>query len=88
MWGVWYRMFLIDLDPEAVFGGGLIRHAARSRSTAAVRVLRALSSVAPPVYAEKAAAAAIRCARSGMDDRHSPLRHTRKHVVVGGLPTF
>lgn len=68
VWGVWYGRHLVDQDAEAVFGGGLIAHAARTHARAAVRALRALTAVAPAPYADEARRAADRLVAAGVAD--------------------
>ncbi len=68
VWGVWYGVELIDADAEEMMGGGFIRYAARSRTGAALKVLRALGAVAAPPYARRASTAADRLAGSGVED--------------------
>jgi hypothetical protein len=81
IWSIWEKQELIGMDAVAVFGGGLIEHASKASSPAALAVLRALGSVAPEPYGSKARRAADRLAASGSKEpAWGP-------VVGGGQPT-
>jgi hypothetical protein len=60
LWSVFEGQELVGHDVLAMFGGGLISHAAAHPSAESRRVLRALAAVAPTPYGLRAAAAAER----------------------------
>jgi hypothetical protein len=71
MWSVWSQSELIGMDAIEVFAGGLIRYCAKRATPAALLVLRALASVAPPPYGERARREADRLAAGGVPERRS-----------------
>ena len=66
LWSICQRSDLGDLDPEAVFAGGLISYASARRSPASLSVLRSLAAVVPEPYRSRAAQAADRMAANGV----------------------
>jgi hypothetical protein len=69
MWSVWAQSELIGADAIEVFAGGLIRYSAKQATPAALLVLRALASVAPPPYGEHARREVDRLAAGGVPER-------------------
>ena len=66
LWSICQRSDLGDLDPEAVFAGGLISYASARRSPASLSVLRSLAAVVPEPYRTRAGRAADRMAADGV----------------------
>jgi hypothetical protein len=66
LWSVWEGQYLVDMDPAAVFAGGLIEYAAGRRTPEALMVLLALAAVAPEPYGAKARRTATRLMESGV----------------------
>ena len=50
MWSTWANSELIGLDTVEVFGGGVIKYAAKRATPGALMTLRALAAVAPDPY--------------------------------------
>ncbi len=82
LWSIWAKAELVGMDAIEVFAGGLIKYAAQRATPAAVLVLRALASVAPPPYRVRAGREADRLVARGVQEG-------RRWVgVVGtGVPT-
>jgi hypothetical protein len=69
MWSIWAKSELVGMDAVDVFAGGLIEHAAKRASEAALMVLRALGAVAPEPYGTRARREADRLAVAGVPER-------------------
>jgi len=81
MWSIWANTELVGVDAVELFGGGLIKHAAKRATPGALMVLRALGAVAPEPYGSRARREAGRLAATGVAER-------RWASVVGtGEPT-
>ncbi len=65
MLGTWWNLFLVDADPEVVFGEGLVAYAGRSRSPAAIALLCGIRALGTDQQRRRAAAALARPARAG-----------------------
>ena len=68
LWSICQRSDLGDLDPEAVFAGGLISYASARSSTASLSLLRSLAAVVPDPYRTRAGLAADRMAANGVTE--------------------
>ncbi|WP_147257823.1 DUF1841 family protein [Pseudonocardia hierapolitana] len=64
--GVWWGKYLIDADPEVVFGEPLIAYAGRNRRSGAVGLLRLIAVLGTDRQREQAAAAADALVESGV----------------------
>jgi hypothetical protein len=81
MWSIWATSELIGMDAVEVFAGGLIKHAAKRATPAALMAIRALGAVAPEPYGSRARREAERLASTGVAE-------PRWAAVVGtGEPT-
>ena len=68
LWSICQRSDLGDLDPEAVFAGGLIAYAAARGSPASLSLLRSLAAVVPEPYRTRAGDAGDQMAADGVDE--------------------
>ena len=66
LWSICQRSDLGDLDPEAVFAGGLISYASARSSVASLSLLRSLAAVVPEPYRTRSGRAADRMAANGV----------------------
>ena len=66
LWSVCQRSDLGELDPEAVFAGGLISYVSARRSPASLSLLRSLAAVVPEPYRTRSGLAADRMAAIGV----------------------
>ena len=66
MWSIWAKSELVGMDATEVFAGGMITYAGIRATPGAQNVLRALASVAPAPYGQKARRAADRLAAHGV----------------------
>jgi hypothetical protein len=81
MWSTWSNSELIGLDAVEVFGGGVIKYAAKRATPGALITLRALAAVAPDPYGSRARREAERLVSAGVTE-------PRWAAVVGiGEPT-
>jgi hypothetical protein len=81
VWSTWANYELIGMDTLEVFGGGVIKHAAKRATPGALITLRALGAVAPDPYGSRARREAERLVSAGVAE-------PRWAAVVGaGEPT-
>jgi len=69
MWSVCEGSVLIGMDALEVFAGGIISHAAKRATPAALAVLQALGAVAPEPYGARARREADRLTKAGVAQR-------------------
>ncbi|MDQ3990299.1 MAG: DUF1841 family protein [Actinomycetota bacterium] len=72
--GTWAGRLLTEGDPEVIFGEGLIGHAERAGTPAALAVLRGLAELGTDTQRRKAAAAAAKLAGRGVAEPGWTLR--------------
>jgi hypothetical protein len=66
VWSTWANYELIGMDTLEVFGGGVIKHAAKRATPGALITLRALGAVAPDPYGSRARREAERLVSAGV----------------------
>lgn len=66
--GIWSGQVLVDADPDVVFGEGLIEHAQRRGTPAALAMLRGIAAVGTDRQRTKAATAASALAARGVTE--------------------
>ena len=66
MWSIWAKSELVGMEAIEVFAGGLITYAGTRATPGGLMVLRALASVAPAPYGQRARRAADRLAGEGV----------------------